>query len=68
MTRDVDLKEVDKVMDRMAQAFSKEFRSELKEGLEIQRQLRPFGFSILVRDYTMTHRFEADRRPRSQKD
>jgi hypothetical protein len=55
VTRDVDLKEVEKVMDQMAQAFSKEFRSELKESLEIQKQLRPFGFSILVKDYAMTH-------------
>ena len=55
VTRDVDLKEVDKVMDRMARAFAREFRSELKESFEIQKQLRPSGFSILVRDYTMAH-------------
>ena len=55
MTRDVDMSEVDRVMEKASLGFSKEFRSELKEGQEIQKRLKPYGFSILVKDYTVTH-------------
>jgi len=59
MTRDVDMSEVDQVMEKASLGFSKEFRSELKEGQEIQRRLKPYGFSILVRDYTVTPRLRS---------
>jgi len=55
MTRDVEMKEVEKVMDRVAQGFSKDFRLEMKEGREIYEKLKPHGFPILIKDYTMTY-------------
>jgi len=55
MTRDVEMKEIEKVMDRVAQGFSKDFRLEMKEGREIYEKLKPFGFPILIKDYTMTY-------------
>ena len=55
MTKDIDMVEVDRVMEKASQGFSKEFRSEIKEGQEIQKKLKPYGFSILVKDYTLTH-------------
>jgi Domain of unknown function (DUF4412) len=54
-TRDVEMKEVEKVMDRVAQGFSKDFRLEMKEGREIYEKLRSYGFPILIKDYTVTH-------------
>jgi hypothetical protein len=55
MTRDVEMKEIEKVMDRVAQGFSKDFRLEMKEGREIYEKLKPYGFPILIKDYTMTY-------------
>jgi hypothetical protein len=55
VTRDVDMGEIEKVMERVAQGFSKEFRSEMKEGREIYEKLKPYGFPILVKDYTITY-------------
>jgi hypothetical protein len=55
VTRDVNLEEIGKVMDRIAQGFSKELRSEMKEGQEIYEKLKPYGFPILVRDYGVTY-------------
>jgi len=55
MTRDVKLTEIEKVMDRVAQGFSKDFRLEMKEGREIYEKLKPYGFPILIKDYTMTY-------------
>jgi hypothetical protein len=55
MTHDVRLTEIEKVMDRVAQGFSKDFRLEMKEGREIYEKLKPFGFPILVKDHTMTY-------------
>jgi len=55
MTRDVEMKEIEKVMDRVAQGFSKDFRNEMREGREIYEKLKPYGFPILVRDYTTSH-------------
>jgi len=55
VTRDVEMKEIEKVMDRVAQGFSKEFRSEMKEGREIYEKLKPYGFPILIKDYSMTY-------------
>jgi len=55
VTRDVDMKEIGQVMDRVAQGFSKEFRSEMKEGREIYEKLKPHGFPILIKDYTITY-------------
>jgi hypothetical protein len=55
MTRDVEMKEIEQVMDRVAQGFSKDFRIEMKEGREIYEKLKSYGFPILIKDYTMTH-------------
>ena len=55
MTRDVKLTEIEKVMDRVAQGFSKDFRLEMKEGREIYEKLKSYGFPILIKDYTMTY-------------
>jgi hypothetical protein len=55
VTRDVEMKEIEKVMDRVAQGFSKEFRSEMKGGREIYEKLKPYGFPILIKNYSMTH-------------
>lgn len=55
VTRDVDMEEIGKVMDRIAQGFSKEFRSEMKEVREIYEKLKPYGFPILIKDYTIAH-------------
>jgi hypothetical protein len=59
VTRDLDLKDVEKVMDKIALGFSKEFKSEMKEGREIYDKLKTFGFPILVKDYTMTYGLKA---------
>ena len=55
VTRDVEMKEIERVMDRVAQGFSKDFRLEMKEGREIYEKLKPYGFPILIKDYTLTH-------------
>jgi len=55
VTRDVEMKEIEPVMDRVAQVFSKEFRREMKEGREIYEKLKSFGYPVLVKDYTMTY-------------
>jgi hypothetical protein len=59
VTRDVDLKDVEKVMEKIALRFSKEFKSEMKEGREIYDKLKKFGFPILVKDYTITYGLRA---------
>jgi hypothetical protein len=59
VTRDVDMEEIGKVMERIAQGFSKDFRSEMKEGREIYEKLKPYGFPILVKDYSMTYGLKA---------
>jgi hypothetical protein len=55
VTRDVEMKEVEKVMERVAKGFSKDFRIEMKEGREIYEKLKRYGFPILVKDYTLTY-------------
>ncbi|MGZ3493424.1 MAG: DUF4412 domain-containing protein [Thermodesulfobacteriota bacterium] len=55
MTRDVEMKEIEKVMDRVARGFSKDFRSEMKEGREIYEKLKPYGYPILVKDYATSY-------------
>src|SRR4030042_274358 len=55
VTRDVVVKDLEKVMDKVAQGFLKEFRMEMKEGREIYEKLKAYGFPILVKDYTMTY-------------
>jgi hypothetical protein len=55
VTRDEETKEIEKVMDRVAQGFSKDFRLEMKEGREIYEKLKSYGFPILIKDYTLTH-------------
>lgn len=55
VTQDVEMREVEKVMEKVAQGFSKEFGSEMKEGREIYEKLKPYGFPILIKDYAITH-------------
>ncbi len=55
VTRDVEMKEIEQVMDRVAQGFSKDLRLEMKEGREIHEKLKPFGFPVLIKDHTMTY-------------
>ncbi len=55
VTRDVEMKEIEKVMDRVAQGFSKDFQREMKEGREIYEKLKPYGFPILIKDHTITY-------------
>jgi len=55
VTRDVSLEEVEKVMDKVALGFSKEFKTEMKESREIYEKLKALGFPILVKDYTIAH-------------
>ena len=59
VTRDVDMKEIGKVMEKIAQGFSKEFRSETNEGREIYEKLKPYGFPILIKDYAPTYGLKA---------
>jgi hypothetical protein len=55
VTRDVEMKEIEQVMDRVAQGFSKDFRHEMKEGREIYEKLKAYGFPVLIKDYTMAY-------------
>lgn len=55
VTRDVEMRDVEKVMEKVALGFSKEFKSEMKEGREIYEKLKPYGYPILVKDYTITY-------------
>ncbi len=55
VTRDVEMKEIEQVMDRVAQVFSKDFRHEMKEDREIYVKLKPYGYPVLIKDYTMTY-------------
>ncbi len=55
VTRDVDMGEFEKVMEKVAQGLSKEFRSETKEGQDIYEKVKPYGFPILVKDHTITY-------------
>ncbi len=55
MTRDVDLREVEKVMEKIARSFSKEFKIEMKEGRQIYDQLKSYGIPILVKDYMISY-------------
>jgi len=55
VTRDVEMRDVEKVMEKVALGFSKEFKSEMKECREIYEKLKPYGYPILVKDYTITY-------------
>ena len=55
VTRDVEMKEIEKVMDRVAHGFSKEFQREMKQGREIYEKLKPYGFPVLIKDHTLTY-------------
>lgn len=55
MTKDIDMTDVDRAMEKATQGFSKRFSSEIKEGQEIQKKLKPYGFSVLVKDYAATY-------------
>jgi len=55
VTRNVEMSEVEQVMDRVAQGFSKDFRLGTKEDREIYEKLKSHGFPILIKDYTMTY-------------
>jgi hypothetical protein len=59
VTRDVDLRDVEKVMEKIALGFSREFKSEMKEGREIYDKLKTFGFPILVKDYAIAYGLRA---------
>ena len=59
MTRDVEMKEIEQVMDRVARRFPKDFRLEMKEGREIYEKLKPYGFSILIKDHAATYGLKA---------
>jgi hypothetical protein len=55
VTRDVEMKEIEQVMDRVARVFTKDLQLEMKEGREIYEKLKPFGFPVLIKDYTTTY-------------
>ncbi len=55
VTRDVGLKEIETLMDRVAQGFSKDFTREMKESREIYEKVKPYGFPILVKDHAITY-------------
>jgi len=55
VTKDVDIREVEKVMEKVARSFSKDIRAGMKEGREIYEKLKVHGFPILIKDYTMTY-------------
>lgn len=55
VTRDIDVKEIEPVMDRVSQVFSRDFRHETEEGREIHKKLKPFGFPVLIKDHATTH-------------
>ena len=59
MTRDVEMKEIERVMDRVASRFPKDFRLEMKEGREIYEKLKPYGFPILIKDHAITYGLKA---------
>jgi hypothetical protein len=54
VTRDLSLEEVENVMDKVALGFSKEFKTEMREGREIHEKIKSFGFPILIKDYSIT--------------
>ncbi|MEI9479126.1 MAG: DUF4412 domain-containing protein [Deltaproteobacteria bacterium] len=53
VTRDVDMSEIEKVMERVSKGFSMEFRNQVAEGREIYEKLKPYGFPIVVKDYAI---------------
>jgi hypothetical protein len=55
VAKDIDMGEADRVMEKATQELSKGFQPELKEGQEIYKKVKPYGFSVLVKDYTITH-------------
>ena len=55
VTRDVELREVEKVMDKVALGLLKAFKTETKEGREIYEKVKAVGFPILIKDYTIAH-------------
>lgn len=55
VTRDVELKDVERVMEKVALGFSKEFKTEMKEGREIYEKLKPHGYPVLIKDYSIAY-------------
>ncbi len=55
MTRDADFQEVEKVMEKVAKGFSRDFQLEMKEGREIYQKLKTYGIPVLIKDYTLTY-------------
>ncbi len=55
MTKDILFAEVNAIMEKAAFPLSRELGSQLKEGREIHEKLRPYGFSIVVKDYEATY-------------
>ena len=54
VTRDIEMKEVEKVMEKVALGFAKEFKAEMKEGREIYEKLKPLGYPVVIKDYVIT--------------
>jgi len=54
VTQDVNLADVEKLMERVARSFSRNYGIEMKEGKEIYEKIKSHGFPVLVRDYSMT--------------
>jgi hypothetical protein len=55
VTRDLEMRDVEKVMEKIALGFSKEFKTEMNEGREIYEKLKPYGYSVLIKDYTIAY-------------
>ena len=55
VTRELDLKEVDKVMEKAAGGVTSSLWLETKEGREIFDLVKPYGFPILTRDYGLVY-------------
>jgi hypothetical protein len=55
VTRDMDLKEVDNVMEKAAGGVTSSLWLDTKEGREIFDLVKPYGFPILTRDYGLVY-------------
>ena len=55
VTRDVEMKDVERLMEKVALGFSKEFKTEMKEGREIYEKLKPHGYPVLIKDYSIAY-------------
>ena len=60
VTRDVDMTEIEKTMDRAVQGYSKEFGVAMQEGREIYQKIKPYGFPVFVKDYSLAQGLAID--------